>query len=212
MGVNRTLRARKFPWRTIDADEIFGDETQKGARFAGWLMGFHRGGELDNIRDGTITAHAFAILVRQRDPSEEMKKRAEERKAIAKKLRFTHNHRPRKRKARGVAIFEEDQVASWMVKFLKKSRASGWDGQLISGFRSPQFSESLCLDMCGQPSCPGRCAGKNSNHSGLIHPAGAIDVSPESAAEFASIQRRIGSPLRNDMPTTDPNHFSISGH
>ena len=175
-------------------------------------MGLHGPAELDNIRAGTITAHAFAILVREQPPTKEMNERDRERRVIAKKLRFTHNHRPRKIQARGVADFEGDQVASWMVKFLNESREKGWDGQLISGFRSPAHSERVCLDMCGQPSCPGRCAGKNSNHSGLVHPAGAIDVSPESAAEFASIQTRIESPLRNDMPTTDPNHFSVSGH
>jgi len=210
--VNQTLTNRKFPWRTIDPDGIFGDETQKTARFVGWLRGFHAAGELDNIKAGTISDQAFAILVGEEPSSKEMKQRELDRRAIAKKLRFTHNHRPKTVQERGVADFEGDQVASWMVKFLKESRAKGWDGQLISGFRSPQFSESLCLDMCGQPKCPGRCAGKDSNHVGLVHPAGAIDVSPESASQFASIQSRIGSPLRNDMPTTDPNHFSVSGH
>jgi hypothetical protein len=151
--VNRRLRNRRFPWRTIDPDEIFGDETQRAARFVGWLMGFHGPTELDNIRAGTITAHAFAILVREQSPTKEMKQRDRDRRVIAKKLRFTHNHRPRKIQARGVAAFEGDQVASWMVRFLKMSREKGWDGQLISGFRSPAHSERVCLDMCGQPSC-----------------------------------------------------------
>ena len=138
-----------------------------------------------------------------------MKGRVEARRATAKKLRFLHHHRARKRKARGVATFDGIPVAAWMVKWLRKSRDNGWQGVLVSGFRTPHHSEALCLDMCGQPSCPGTCAGKTSNHVGLIHPAGAVDVTAED--RFAEIQSKIGSPLQNDLPS-DLVHFSVSGH
>jgi hypothetical protein len=223
-AVNGIVGMRRFPWRKIDVDEIFGDETQKGARFAGWLMGFSRPGTLAQIRDGTITARAVSILARERPPTEAMKRRIEIRRPKAKELRILHRPRPIQ-PMHGVAIFhqphapaEEDrkiQVASWMVRFLKKSRERGWDGHVISGFRSPQESTAVCMRICGRPTCSSPhhpCAGANSNHSGRIHPAGAIDINVETALEFAAIQRRIGSPLKNDMPLKDPNHFSVSGH
>lgn len=206
--VNKTFRNRKFNWRTIDPDEIFGEETQKAARFAGWLMGFSHG-QLNVIEDGTITSYSFARLVRERPVAEAAKERGLTRQPTAKKLRFMHNHPAPKPVSRGVATFDGVPVAAWMAQWLKKSRANGWQGELVSGFRSPEHSEAVCRDMCGQPSCPGRCAGRSSNHVGLIHPAGAIDVSDE--VRFAAIQPRIGSPLRNDLPS-DLVHFSVTGH
>jgi hypothetical protein len=206
--VNKTLNKRRFPWRTIRPDEIFGEDTQKAARFAGWLMGFTPE-QLSKIDEGTITADTYEILTREEPSSDAMKERVEARRATAKKLRFLHQHRARKPKARGVATFDGIPVAAWMVKWLEKSRDNGWHGVLVSGFRTPQHSEELCLDMCGQPTCPSKCAGKTSNHVGLIHPAGAVDVGDED--KFAEIQPKIGSPLRNDLPS-DLVHFSVSGH
>ena len=60
--------------------------------------------------------------------------------------------------------------------------------------------------------CPGNCAGRTSNHSGRVAPAGAVDVTDYPA--FAALMKR--SPHRprllNDLPVTDPNHFSATGH
>ncbi len=206
--VNRTLREREFSFRTIDVDEIFGEETQKAARFTGWLMGFTRG-ELEKIEEGRITARSFGFLVRETAKTDAMRRRTQDREPMAKKLRSLHKHPAKAPAARGVGTFEGVPVAGWMVKFLNKSRAKGWQGVVVSGFRSPEHSEKVCFDMCGQPTCPGRCAGRTSNHAGLIHPAGAIDIT--ETERFAAIQAKIGSPLRNDLPN-DPVHFSVSGH
>jgi hypothetical protein len=206
--VNTTFRNRHFSFRTIDPDEIFGEETQKAARFAGWLMGFSHG-QLNKIEDGIITSYSYSALIHERAQSEAAKQRDLKREPTARKLRFMHNHPAPKPVARGVATFDGVPVAAWMVKWLKKSRANGWTGELVSGFRSPEHSERVCRDMCGQPTCPGRCAGRSSNHVGLIHPAGAIDVTEE--LRFAAIQPKIGSPLRNDLPS-DLIHFSTTGH
>lgn len=111
--------------------------------------------------------------------------------------------------AKGVGSFDGHQVANWIIPWLKKSRAAGWKGRVTSGYRTPQYSEQLCRQMCGQPSCPGTCGGRTSNHSGKAFPDGAVDVSDE--ARFARIQKQIGSPLRNDLPA-DRVHFSVSGH
>jgi hypothetical protein len=80
---------------------------------------------------------------------------------------------------------------------------------VTSGYRTPEYSTSLCIAMCGAPSCPGRCAGASSNHSGKVYPAGAVDVTDYT--RFGQIQPQIGSPLRNDLPI-DPVHYSVSGH
>ena len=85
----------------------------------------------------------------------------------------------------------------------------GWSGTVTSGYRTPEYSESLCFDMCGAPSCPGTCAGRSSNHSGKVYPRGAIDVSDE--ATFGAIMRRLGNPIKNSLGPADPVHFSVSG-
>lgn len=108
----------------------------------------------------------------------------------------------------GVGTIDGKTVAAWMIPWIEKSRAAGWQGTIVSGYRTPEYSTSLCMNMCGAPSCPGRCAGASSNHSGSVYPAGAIDVS--YYWQFKSIQYQIGSPLRNNLPA-DPVHFSVSG-
>lgn len=109
----------------------------------------------------------------------------------------------------GVGNYDGKPVAKWIIPYLEKSREHGWGGSVTSGYRTPEYSESLCFDMCGAPSCPGTCAGRSSNHSGSKYPAGAVDVSDPGT--FGSIQPKIGSPLKNDLPA-DPVHFSVSGH
>lgn len=109
----------------------------------------------------------------------------------------------------GLTTFDGVTVASWIAGWLKKSREHGWKGTVTSGYRTPEYSESLCYNMCGHPSCPGTCAGRSSNHSGKDYPAGAVDVSDYT--NFERIQFEIGSPLRNDLPY-DPVHFSTNGH
>ena len=103
-------------------------------------------------------------------------------------------------------------VPAWMVPWLDKSRSAGWGGVVVSGVRTPEYSESLCYSMCGAPSCPGRCAGRASNHNmteNQGYPYGALDVS--DYYNFGAIQKRIGSPLINALGAQDPVHYSVSG-
>ena len=109
----------------------------------------------------------------------------------------------------GVGTIDGKEVAKWIIPYVKKARSMGWNGTVLSGYRSPEYSEQLCMNMCGAPSCPGTCAGKSSNHSGKVYPAGAIDVSDE--ATFGSIMAKIHAPLKNDLPS-DRVHFSYTGH
>lgn len=121
----------------------------------------------------------------------------------------------------GLSTFDGKQVAAWMVgkargpdgkivNWLLRSRNAGWTGTVVSGYRSPEYSESLCRAMCGAPTCSGRCAGRGSNHSQTGPPNwGAIDVSDYT--NFGRIQSRIGSPLHNSLGSADPVHFSYTG-
>ena len=99
-------------------------------------------------------------------------------------------------------------IANWIIPWLKKSWAAGWRGIVYSGYRTPEYSESLCYDMCGAPSCSGTCAGRSSGHSQKDYPGGCVDVSDYNT--FESVQFKIGSPLRNALPNDAP-HFSVSG-
>jgi predicted chitinase/peptidoglycan hydrolase-like protein with peptidoglycan-binding domain len=111
----------------------------------------------------------------------------------------------------GVVQFDGHAVAAWIEPHLTWARANGWKGTIYSGYRTPEHSEEICRQKCGAPTCPGRCAGRTSNHSGRVAPAGAVDVS--DYATFGRLMTR--SPhrprLMNALPTTDPNHFSASG-
>jgi hypothetical protein len=112
----------------------------------------------------------------------------------------------------GVTTFDGRPVAKWMVKYLEYARARGWKGTLNSGYRDPDKSEHLCIIMCGHPTCPGRCAGRNSNHSGKVAPNGALDVS--DYVKFGQLMARSDAPnprIFNALGAQDPVHFSVSG-
>lgn len=115
------------------------------------------------------------------------------------------------KKATGVTRFDGVPVAAWMVPYLEWARRNGWRGQLVSGWRDPAYSESLCRRMCGAPSCPGRCAGRASNHAGSVQPHGAVDVSDYYT--FGRLMQRcpIQPRIYNALGARDPVHFSVSG-
>jgi peptidoglycan hydrolase-like protein with peptidoglycan-binding domain len=111
----------------------------------------------------------------------------------------------------GVATFDGRPVAAWLKPYLDWARQNGWKGTLNSGFRDPVYSEKLCMSMCGAPSCPGKCAGRASNHAGNSNPSGAIDVS--DYVTFGQLMRRCPYSPRifNALGAQDPVHFSASG-
>lgn len=146
---------------------------------------------------------------------------AAERKRVQKKIQWLKDHADPVASADGTAPWRGHRVAAWMVgaakgpdgkkiNWLQRSVNKGWDGNISSGYRSPEYSDSLCRAMCGAPSCPGRCAGRASNHSQTGPPNwGAVDVSPQYV-KFGQIQRELGSPLKNDLPI-DRVHYSYTG-
>jgi len=133
-----------------------------------------------------------------------VKRRIKQRAEATKQLRSSL-------KATGVGRFDGVPVASWLIPYLQWARDNGWNGRLVSGWRDPAYSESLCYRICGAPRCPGRCAGRSSNHSGSAVPHGAVDVSDYDT--FGRVIARC--PLRpkiiNTLGARDPVHFSVSG-
>lgn len=111
----------------------------------------------------------------------------------------------------GVATYDSVPVAAWLVPYLDYARNHGWRGRLVSGWRDPHYSQTLCFRICGQPSCPGRCAGLASNHVGSDKPKGAVDVS--DYARFGTIMRQcpLSPRIFCALGSSDPVHFSASG-
>lgn len=112
---------------------------------------------------------------------------------------------------KGVGYFDGKPVANWLIPYLKWARANGWRGTLVSGWRDPVYSEGLCMRICGRPSCPGRCAGRSSNHSGSVKPHGAVDVSDYD--RFFQLMRQCPLQPRifNSLGSRDPVHGSATG-
>jgi hypothetical protein len=117
----------------------------------------------------------------------------------------------------GVTTYDGVPCAAWLVPHLDWARHTGhggvkWMGKLVSGFRDPAYSKSLCMKMCGAPACPGKCAGLTSNHSGSAKPNGAVDVTDYvtfgQLMEHCPYEPRI----HNALQATDPVHFSVAGN
>jgi hypothetical protein len=110
------------------------------------------------------------------------------------------------------------QVPGWIAEILQQARSSGaWGGYVVSGYRSPSYSISLCYAMCGRPSCSGMCAGAASNHaappSGTGQPyEGAVDVTdPYNLRRYVESR---GLPLVGGGAklSRDHVHFSRTGY
>lgn len=191
----------KFPKLQVDGKR--GHATNRRIQSAKWYLGY--GGNAQ--RSSRVTDEFRERLARPKSPDvmprEMLEAGADRRK------------RQRKRAAQapssGVAHFDGRPVAAWLVPYLEWAREHGWTGTLVSGWRDPEHSEELCERMCGAPSCPGRCAGKASNHSGSVKPNGALDVS--DFARFGQLMQRCPHEPRifNALGRQDPVHFSASG-
>lgn len=114
-----------------------------------------------------------------------------------------------KKRRAGLVWYDGKQVAAWVADELDKAKRYGWRGYVVSGYRTPAYSEHLCYAMCGAPRCPGRCAGRSSNHSqGYFFPRGAVDVT--DYARLQDICQKYHLRIHNALPR-DRVHFSNSG-
>jgi hypothetical protein len=112
----------------------------------------------------------------------------------------------------GVGRFDGIVVAACAIPYMQWAREHGWQGHLVSGWRDPKYSQSLCFRMCGRPSCPGKCAGLSSNHVGSEPSRFAIDVS--DYWRFGQLMRQCPHRpvILNRLGARDPVHFSPSGN
>jgi hypothetical protein len=157
---------------------------------------------------------ALKTARRNNEDAQELRKRIHvlrKARSRANRLARIARHRRKAIGKSGVSWYDGKQVASWMVPYLVWARKNGWQGRVNSGWRDPVYSERLCFAMCGRASCPGRCAGRSSNHSGSTPHAGAVDVS--DYYRFGQLMKRapFSPKLKNSLGSRDPVHYSVSG-
>jgi len=214
--VNVILDHAECDWLKVPVDGKLGPLTRKHARVAGSWKGLSRE-NLIQIGEGHIKVDGFLwdVLTNKEPMSSEMKHRHNQRLHHFKELRYHHKHPP---VIEGLVTYDGHQLPAWIAEINKRARASGkWKGEVISGVRSPEYSEHLCIIMCGAPTCPGRCGGRFSNHacppSGKgVKYEGAEDVTdPEGLREYC---REHNEPLRGggEVLPADLNHFSHEGN
>lgn len=111
----------------------------------------------------------------------------------------------------GIVPFDStvDGVVEWIAWEITEARLNGYTGYAFSGWRSPEKSEGLCYQICGAPSCPGRCAGKASRHAQKGDGEGAVDLT--NPDQFEQIAYRLGLRLHNNLPSDLP-HMSAYGN
>lgn len=112
----------------------------------------------------------------------------------------------------GVSHFDGQPVANPFIPYMQWARAHDWQGHLVSGYRTPPYSESLCYAMCGAPKCSGRCAGRSSRHSQTTLYGGAIDVSDYAKFKQLMAACPLRPQLHNVLGSRDPVHFSVVGN
>jgi len=189
----------------IPEDGRDGPLTQKRIKHCQWWLGWNdRDGKWsDKLHFHLIYPHSLGKGSRRVSPKTLLRgvKRRSQHNAWYIRTHFTS----------GVTTYDGVHVAEVAVPILQWCRAHGWRGRLVSGYRSPAYSQSLCYAMCGAPRCPGKCAGTSSNHVGTTASRFAVDVS--DYYNFASVVRRC--PLKphiyNNLPS-DPVHFSPTGN
>ena len=109
-----------------------------------------------------------------------------------------------------IVTFDGHPCVEDLAYWLDHIRGRGmWSGVLVSGYRTPEYSEHLCWIICNAPTCPGRCAGRSTNHAKTTYPGPAGDVTDFIRCENALID--VGSGYHNNLPY-DLVHMSKSGY
>jgi hypothetical protein len=134
---------------------------------------------------------------------------------VARRLRhdravYKRNRAGRRVPVHGLVWFDGKQISAWIAPILHAARAAGVVFVVISGYRTPAYSESLCYRICGRPSCSGTCAGRNTNHARIEWPGGAVDVLGAWALE-QWLQRHPSRLKGYHLPRDRP-HFSGTGY
>lgn len=185
---------------SIKADGVYGPSTEKRIKQAKWWLGWEK-------TDSKWTEQFHQALLRPRDSR--VTSRGTVLRGIARRKQHNAFHWRSYLKP-GVGTFDGVRVAKCAIPILRWCRAHDWGGHLVSGYRSPAYSEHLCYAMCGRPSCPGKCAGRASNHSGNSPVRFAVDVSDYATFKNVVARCPLKPHIHNNLPV-DPVHFSPSG-
>ena len=141
-------------------DGEVGPATKKRIRQAKHYLGYTGTARKTTVVDDEFLERlAHPRSVRRSSPrmlARAAQRRRKQRKAAKLSRALADRRRP----------FDGEPVAAWMKPYLVWARENGWKGTLNSGWRDPVHSERLCFDICGAARCPGRCAGRTSNHVG----------------------------------------------
>jgi hypothetical protein len=214
-ALNAFTRRFRLGYAFVKRDGELGPATRKRIREVKYLLGYDR-----KDINGTVGDKFLWRLKTPRATSEKFhvgdsevnlgkRRRARRRKNVVRNhlLSFV---------TPGVTRFDGMPVAKEFVPYLVWARERRWKGVLSSGWRDPEFSESLCIAMCGAPTCPGRCAGKASRHSQKNVWNGAIDVTDYTKFGQLMASMPLNPPIRpvrltNHLPI-DPVHYSVAGN
>lgn len=200
--INAFVQKRLKGVAPLKVDGKAGPTTNKLINACRWWLGYNvRSADWDDQLDYRLR-HPF-------DPTRTTP--AMLARGIARRKRHNDGWTRTHQQTTGVGYFDGHPVAAWIIPYLTWARAHGWPGVVLSGYRTPAYSTSLCEAMCHAPRCPGLCAGATSNHSGLVKPHGAVDTTyPEQLR--AILQHCPLRPLlTNHLPADHP-HSSVSGN
>ena len=82
---------------------------------------------------------------RRRKLAREVKRIRGEKDHLSRKLEHLEKKKDKPPpRTSGVVTFDGKPCAAWIAADLRKIRSMGWDGYLLSGYRTPEYSESLC--------------------------------------------------------------------
>jgi hypothetical protein len=205
-GMNAFVKRYLHGIQPIRADGDLGPATRNRIRSCKYYLGYRR--PISTVPDEDFRHRIrhprsvrFSSLDRIRRGAQRRITQRQENKAHRKVARATV----------GVSRYGAVYVANAAVPILNWCKQHGWRGWVVSGYREPGYSQSLCYKMCGRPSCPGRCAGVSSNHVGKTPQRFAIDVS--YYGDFGRIVAKcpISPHIHNSLGARDPVHFSPSG-
>jgi hypothetical protein len=180
------------------------DERREGESDEHWHKRRRRNRERYENRDEVVEHMAKKLHAIQR----EIDDLVEHRQEFKEEQRDSKSSNYDKGSTR-IVTFDGKSLVEDLAYWLERARKDGgWNGYLVSGYRTPEYSEQLCYQICGAPSCPGRCAGRSSNHTKTSYPGPAADVSDYVNCERALA--KVGAPYFNNLPY-DLVHMSRSG-
>jgi len=144
-AVNEHLKKRKFPWRKIEVDGAFGNETIDATHMACWLLGFSEE-QLQKVHKGSVEQRIFLIVTGEEARSAEMKERDTKRRDEAKKLRKAHKERGTLTGVKANASAGSPHyggAADVMNQFVKPFLVAKYNLPIGSEKRTPAYNASI---------------------------------------------------------------------